>query len=43
MQYACAEQFMMAAKAHFFGDTARAAAIMATPDPMVHKRIVAQA
>ncbi len=37
-RYCCAEQWMMAAKARLFGDTARAEAILATADPGAQKR-----
>jgi ribA/ribD-fused uncharacterized protein len=36
--FSCAEQWMMYAKAHLFGDEMRAAAILATDDPGEQKR-----
>ena len=37
--YSCAEQYMMAEKAHVFQDHGAAERIMASPDPSKHKRI----
>ena len=37
MEYSCAEQFMMASKAHLFGDDSTLSAILATDDPREHK------
>ena len=39
VDYNCSEQAYMALKSRFFGDEARASAIMATDDPKVMKRI----
>eukprot|EP00499_Haloplacidia_sp_CaronLabIsolate_P013406 CAMPEP_0196780738 /NCGR_PEP_ID=MMETSP1104-20130614/8470_1 /TAXON_ID=33652 /ORGANISM="Cafeteria sp., Strain Caron Lab Isolate" /LENGTH=162 /DNA_ID=CAMNT_0042150953 /DNA_START=17 /DNA_END=502 /DNA_ORIENTATION=- len=38
VRYCCAEQYMMAAKARMFEDTASLAAIMGTTDPVAMKR-----
>lgn len=42
VHYVCAEQYMMAAKATLFEDTVRAAQIMGSDDPAMHKRIGSQ-
>jgi ribA/ribD-fused uncharacterized protein len=39
LMFACAEQYMMAAKASLFADQETAAKIMATDDPALHKRL----
>lgn len=37
--FTCAEQYMMYHKAQHFGDSATAAAVLATSDPLAHKRL----
>ena len=39
VSYSCAEQFMMAEKAHVFQDRRARELIMSSPDPRAHKRI----
>ena len=39
VKYSCAKQFMMASKAHLFGDDSTRSAILATDDPREHKRL----
>lgn len=39
VDYVCAEQFMMAAKARLFGDEATRAEILATDDPRAHRAL----
>ena len=39
VEYNCAEQFMMASKAHMFADDSTLSAILATDDPREHKRL----